>query len=163
MGLIKLIRTNVRIVKVMNSCDRKQFIELIDEMIDRPDVFRRRRYIWNIIRGRDYYKMLSYYVSQCLLTGDDRQFEKAETMTQMVMETEPNPDVRKHFIWAIMKTVPILTITTIQYASDAKILSLLRSEKNLLVDDALQPFLVRIRELESECTNLRSICELEDV
>lgn len=162
MNPIKIIRMNIRIIKVMNSCDRKQFTELIDEMINRPDVFRKRYYIWNVIRGRDYYKMLSYYVIKCLQSREDEDYVKAETMIQMVMDTESDLAVRKHFIWAVMKEVPLLTITTIQYASEAKILSLLNSNKELIVDDALKPFITKIKELKIECNALNALTTLQE-
>lgn len=162
MNPLNIIRMNIRIIKVMNSCDRKQFTQLIDEMIDHPNVFRKRYYIWNIIRGRDYYKMLSYYVIQCLQSKEDEDYTKAETIIQMVMDTEHDLAVRKHFIWAIMKEVPLLTITTIQYASEAKILSLLDSNKELIVDDALKPFVDKIKELKIECSALNALSKLTE-
>lgn len=153
----QIIRLNVKIIRVLNSCDRKTFEELVDEVIDQPKVFRKKYYVWNIVRGRDFYKMLAHYVTQEITrhiqqenpTPDIDRMTKAETIIQMVMDTAKTDAIKRNFIWAIMKQVPLLTVTTIQYASPDKIRNLLKLEHTLVMDQAITPFVNEIAELKA--------------
>lgn len=157
-----IIRLNVKIIRVLNSCDRKDFEALINEVIDQPNVFRKKYFIWNIVRGRDFYKMLAYYVIQQIEQQvlDDNEshdddvsyvgnhhINQAETIIHMVMETAKTETIKKNFIWAIMKQVPILTTTTVQYASAEKIRSILKSGKTIVMDSSIKPFIDEVVEL----------------
>lgn len=159
MNPIRIIKLNLRIISVLNSCDRKTFEKLINEVIDNPKVFRSKLYVWNIVRGRDFYKMLSHYVIEQFENNNDdpTKNNKVETIINMVMDTAKSEAIKRNFIWAIMKQVPLLTATTIQYASREKIHSILNSDKTIYTDDALAPFVEeiallhkRIKDLEDE-------------
>ena len=158
MNLIRIIKLNLRIISVLNSCDRKTFEKLINEVIDNPKVFRSKLYVWNIVRGRDFYKMLSHYVIEQFENNNDdpTKNNKVETIINMVMDTAKSEAIKRNFIWAIMKQVPLLTATTIQYASREKVISLLRSDKVLFTDPAIDPFVTEVYELRKQ------IKELED-
>lgn len=160
--MFRCIRLNAQIISVLNTCDRKKFEALIDSVIDQPKVFRSKLYVWNWIRGRDFYKMLAHYVVKNIESGyqsgdAENTTVKSEVILQMVLETAKDPAVRRNFIWAIMKQVPLLTVDTIQYASREKIISLLQSDKVLITDPYLGAFVEeigrlrdRIRTLEDE-------------
>lgn len=161
---MNVISLNIRIIRVLNSCDRKQFESLISEVISRPRVFRSKLYVWNIIRGRDFYKMLAHYVVSELSNSDSSEvhYANAETIIKMVMDTAKSEEIKKSFIWAVMKQVPLVTATTIQYASHDKIVSLLQSDKVLITDDCISPFVdeiarlrSRVKDLEDELTATR--------
>lgn len=113
--------------------------------------FVQKRFLWNIIRGKDYYKMMSYHVIQ-MLEGKDPigDMNDANWIIHMVLVTTKNEEVCKSFIWNIMKSVPLLTIDTIKYASDEKIKSILRSDKDIICDEHVTPFLSEIKALKAQ-------------
>ena len=157
---INWIKINLKMIHVMNSCDRKEFEVLVDSLIGSKKFFYSKRYIWNIIRGRDYYKMLSHYVVE-KITSDLSNIDKdAEWIIQMVMDTAKSEDIKRNFIWAIMKQIPLLTVTTIQYASPKKIESLLSSSKQLIADDAILPFILEISDLKNQVKLLEEQLEI---
>ena len=102
--------------------------------------------------------MLSHYVIEQFENNNDdpTKNNKVETIINMVMETAKSEAIKRNFSWAIMKQVPLLTATTIQYASREKVISLLRSDKVLFTDPAIDPFVTEVYELRKQ------IKELED-
>lgn len=156
MVISKTVKLNLRIIKVLNSCDRKQFLSLINDVSESPgmDIFTKKRYIWNHVRGKDFYKMIAYYIVQsynsCIEEGDKNVLQKTEELLKVILETTKDESIRKSFIWNIMKQIPLLTMDTIQYASPEKIHSLLSSDKNIIVDNALAPFVEEVRMLRNQ-------------
>ena len=162
--MIKLIIINLAIIKVLNSCDRKAFITLVDQYLNDKlfNVFYKKWYLWNIVRGRDYYKMLSHYVITKLqdTIDPDSSQARAEFIINMVIETAKTEKIKKSFIWAIMKQIPLLTAITIQYASPEKIKSLLYSDKILITDTAITPFVMTVSELRRQVSELEKQLEV---
>lgn len=162
--MIKLIIINLAIIKVLNSCDRKAFITLVDQYLNDKlfNVFYKKWYLWNIVRGRDYYKMLSHYVITKLqdTIDPDSSQARAEFIINMVIETAKTEEIKKSFIWAIMKQIPLLTAITIQYASPEKIKSLLYSDKILITDTAITPFVMTVSELRRQVSELEKQLEV---
>lgn len=164
MGPFGWFKFNIRILRVLNSCDRKSFEALVDEALDiYPKLLSSRWYLWNVVRGRDYYKMMAHYVVTRAQT-DDR--EKCETILRIVLHTTKDEAVRRNFIWAIMKQVPLLTIDTVPYASREKIQSILRSDKFAITDEAISPFVrevidlrLQIKDLEEQVSALTAMLE----
>lgn len=162
--MIRLIMINVAIIKVLNSCDRKAFVSLIDQYLGAGqfNVFYKKWYLWNIVRGRDYYKMLSHYIITKLqdTIDPDTSQARAEFIINMVIETAKTEEIKKSFIWAIMKQIPLLTAITIQYASPEKIKSLLYSDKILITDTAITPFVMTVSELRRQVSELEKQLEV---
>ena len=95
------------------------------------------------------------------ITADLSNINKdAEWVIQMVMDTAKSEDIKRNFIWAIMKQIPLLTVTTIQYASPKKIESLLSSSKQLIADDAILPFILEISDLKNQVKLLEEQLEI---
>ena len=176
MGLFRVIKLNAKIVSVLNSCDRKRFEALIDEVLNIPRIFTSKLYVWNWIRGRDFYKMLAHYVivniENCHSPGDITYEEQpsnpytmdhAERVLQMVLTTASDESVKKNFIWAITKRIPLLTADTISYLSQEKIYSLLRSDKVLITDGAINPFVTEIYNLRKQIKDLEDQLEVSDL
>ena len=163
---IKIIKLNLRIISVLNSCNRAAFEELVDEFIGQSKIFRSKWYIWNIVRGKDFYKMLSHYVVEKTTNPEKKNHASAEWVVRMMAETTKDQVVLDHFVWAILKQVPLLTVVTIQYASEEKIHSILNSDKTIYTDDALAPFVEeiallhkRIKDLEDEVEAFKLMSE----
>ena len=47
---------NFRYIRVINSCNWNDFVVLMDDILTLQSPFRLKRYIWNIIRGKTFYK-----------------------------------------------------------------------------------------------------------
>lgn len=159
MNPMKWFRLNIKIISVLNSCDRKQFEALIDEVISQPKVFYSKRYVWNIIRGRDFYKMLAHYVVEKISDPEKRSYDDVQRILQMVEDTEKNEAVRRNFVWAIMKQVALLTTVTIKYANEEKIKSILSSNKIIYADDSIKPFIAEIKRLHIQIDELEEQIE----
>lgn len=156
---IKTIKLNLRIISVLNSCNRAAFEELVDEFIGQPKIFRSKWYIWNIVRGKDFYKMLSHYVIEKTINPEKKDHSAAEWIIRIVAETTKDQSVLNHFVWAILKQVPLLTMVTIQCASKEKIHSILNSDKTIYTDDALAPFVEEVLMLHKRIDDLEDEVE----
>lgn len=57
---------NLAYIQAVNKCDRQTFLQLFHDAMEMElkGLFIRKRYIWNWIRGKDFYKNLAYYVVQ---------------------------------------------------------------------------------------------------
>ena len=66
------------------------------------------------------------------------------------MNTEPNESVRKSFVWNITKSVPILTVDTIQYMSAERITNIVQSDEKIIFDDHLCPIMQEIIRLKKD-------------
>ena len=66
-----------------------------------------------------------------------------------------------------MKNAPILSMELIPYASPEKIHNFLTTDKEVIVDDTLQPFVQEIRDLQAKIQNLeqlnQALQELNDI
>lgn len=154
-GPIGWVAYNLRILRVLNSCDRKVFEAMVDEALHtNPKVLSSKKYLWNIVRGRDYYKMMSHYVVTAFQADNDTKRDDAEQIIQIVLKTTKDASIRRNFIWAIMKQIPLLTVDTIQYTSREKILSILRSDKYAITDEAVNPFVSEIVDLKLQVKDL---------
>lgn len=187
MNVLKILKLNLRIIQVMNSCDRKQFISLLDDVIDIPGIFRKKYYIWNIIRPRDMYKMIAFWVigryekyqndmkdpiALARTLGLDFDGDVAtpmqiaivyllpiEMMIKEILETTKSDNIKRTFIWNIMKACPILTVDTIRYASPEKIKNLLTGDKDLICDAFLTPIVDVIMEYRDHIKAYQAIME----
>ena len=178
MGLKNFIEINRRIIATYNSCDMKAFSRLIDDLLEQSNAekyFTKKWYVWNVIRPKDYYKCMAEYVINCItkvlnppkedmdlfnhISPDsdealrhynEHYMSRADYIIKMVLETTKDAEIRKSFIWKIMKKVPLLTIDTIQYASPEKIHSLLTGNKDIVSDDYMRPVIKVITEYREQ-------------
>ncbi|MCM1295062.1 MAG: hypothetical protein NC311_05925 [Muribaculaceae bacterium] len=155
---------NARYIRVINSCNWNDFVALMDDILDLDQPFRKKRYIWNVIRGKTFYKELSHYViGYCervmsgTLDGNRHKMNDIEMLIHEIVTTEKSERALKSFIWAITKKIPLLTIDTIPYMSAERITNILLGEKTVLNDATLEPFidpLVDLRNQVAELTNM---------
>lgn len=168
MGLIKAVKEavkwNTRYVKVINSCDWNGFVVFMDDLTRLDHAFRQKRYLWNIIRGKTFYKDLSHYVIkrvEMLIAGDiynsDEWMNKIEMILHEVVTTEKSERALKGFIWAVTKKVPLLTVDIIPYMSGDRVTNILMSEKQVLNDSSLDPFIKTVTDLRKQITDLTGI------
>lgn len=172
MGILSTWKLNRRIVYVFNSCNMQKFMSLLDDVINIPGIFRKKRYIWNLIRPRDMYKLTAHWIvekckyaqSDAYIGNRERAMDHVEYVMKEILATTPDFKIRQSFVWNIMKQVPMLTVDTIQYASTEKILSILRSDKTVITDSALKPFMHEVKTLRDQLTSMTEAYEsLTDV
>ena len=136
------IRWNLRYIRIINSCDRGAIRGLFSELLELEGAFTRRRYLWNWIRGRDFYvNLANMVVDEVRDLINDRSDDPLASMAlveriiRMVMETERSEKVRRSFIWNITKHAPLLTLDTVKYMSAERLLNQLTNENTQIVTD----------------------------
>ena len=151
--MIQWIKDNLRMIRVMNSCDYQEFAYLISDLLKRPECnkfFLSKMYVWNRIRPRDFYKMTAMYVIEKIRIAQEESsssaFAEAELIIKLILKSTKQYQIRKSFIWNIMKKCPLITVDTIQYASDEKIHYLLTGDKPIICDDIMKPIIDVIME-----------------
>lgn len=151
MGFLSL---NIQYIRSVNACKYKELSEFFLNLLDVPKAFTSKRYIWNWIRGKDFYKTISLITinlaKDFLQHGTEENLVKIERFIRIVMSTEPNESVRKSFVWNITKSVPILTVDTIQYMSAERIANIVQSDEKIIFDDHLCPIMQEIIRLKKD-------------
>lgn len=159
---------NLAYIQAVNKCDRQTFLQLFHDAMEMElkGLFIRKRYIWNWIRGKDFYKNLAYYVVQQVkdALGDgscnrDTILERVEKLIHEVLASEKRHDVRKSFIWNITKQVPLITIDTIGYMSEERVTNMLRSDKSILCDAAFGPFIKELIDLKGKLKDAEEVID----
>lgn len=138
---------NRKILTTMNECNRNSFYTLLDEVSNIPNIFRSKRYIWNWIRTRDFYKMCAEWIAYNVEEHKEPNIPIDHgSVIHEILDTTSNEKIRKTFVWNLLKRAPILTCDTIRYASNDKIRSILQSDI-IYTDEHIKPFLEEIRDL----------------
>lgn len=145
MGLVRIVKTNLAIIRALNSGNQATCIRLIHELITRSEkevrsIFTKKWYIWNIIRGKDFYKLMSRYVIQQvrLYQGDPTEVSAlvtGELAIHLVMATEPRDQIKREFVKAIERDIRIMTVELLPYITDERIDSILNDPIGVLMDD----------------------------
>lgn len=151
----KIVKLNLRYIEAINSGDRRPFLSLLEELLNIDHAFTKKYYIWNIIRGREFYKNLSYYVVSLAkevlnetLGDPDSAMDRIEQVIHIVMETENRKNVRQSFVWNITKQVPLITLDTLRYMDAERVINILQSEKRVLNDSPMDPIIREIIRLK---------------
>lgn len=125
--------------------------------IQQKKIFNSKRYIWNIIRPRDFYRMASIWVTDRI---NDDELAQAEKMIKLVLSSTSNESACKNFIWVITKRCPLLTEDTIRYMSPEKIHSLLSGDKELICDQVMRPIVDEVMNLRTRIESLEVLNDL---
>lgn len=148
-----LLRVNLDYIKAVNKCDEAAFQKFMTELIvsrqteDRvKKLFTQKRYIWNIIRGKDFYKLMAKYVIRVMQMGNS--MEEGSAIYDFIINSTKSINVKAHFTKAIMKDVPFLTLTSIQYMSEQRLQQILNDMSFVYVDPMLAPFIERIERAQ---------------
>lgn len=154
---MNLIRTNLMIVRTINSCDKDEFKTCIDQVWKIPGIFSRKRYLWNIMRGRDFYRMMSWYITELIHNNSDDgdTFQQVEFIIGEILSTTKSEKTKQSFIRNLTKSVPLLTVDTIQYIPSERIRSILKSGSIAYIDKHLLPFMEEIIECRHQCEILK--------
>lgn len=146
---MNFIQVNKLIMKAINSQDKNVFCEVMDTLMnaDVKGLFVKKRYLWNIIRPRDIYKLMTYWIE--INIKDENIAQRINIMHELLLNTK-DIKIRKSFVWGLMKRVNLLTIHTIEYTSEEKIKNIVGKlgvpDQDVYADDILLPLLVSVRE-----------------
>lgn len=164
MGLKSVIVMNLKIIKAINSCERSQYTPLLDEILDMPEskmwkVFTKKYYLWNIMRGKDFYKSLAQYAVDKLSSRKDTDMNKGDLAIRIGIKTANKDKDRKVFVKSIQRVVPILTIDTLRYTSTERIEQMLSDPEGVIADDKIRIIFNYVSDLKSQMSALQSIVE----
>lgn len=146
---MNFIQVNKLIMKAINSQDKNIFCEVMDTLMDSDvkGLFVKKRYLWNIIRPRDIYKLMTYWIE--INIKDEKISQRINIMHELLLNTK-DIKIRKSFVWGLMKHVNLLTIHTIEYTSEEKIKNIVGKlgvpDQDVYADNILLPLLVSVRE-----------------
>lgn len=164
---MNFIQVNKLIMKAINSQDKNVFCEVMDTLMDAnvKGLFVKKRYLWNIIRPRDIYKLMTYWIE--INIKDEKISQRINIMHELLLNTK-DIKIRKSFVWGLMKRVNLLTIYTIEYTSEEKIKNIVGKlgipDQDVYADNILLPLLISVREqfdlYKAEIEVLNSMIEL---
>jgi len=147
--IMNFIQVNKLIMKAINSQDKNVFCEVMDTLMNAgvKGLFVKKRYLWNIIRPRDIYKLMTYWIE--INIKDEKIGQRINIMHELLLNTK-DIKIRKSFVWGLMKRVNLLTIHTIEYTSEEKIKNIVGKlgvpDQDVYADNILLPLLVSVRE-----------------
>lgn len=165
MKIRMIFKINKRLLAAFNSCDQTNQMKVIDDIMqmeesDITKVFQKKYFIWNILRGKDFYKVMARYIINSVQDGN---VAVAVNVLRHSLVTAENDDIRRAFVKSIMRAVPLITIETVMYASKERLDALLASAQldNAIVGQELLPFVNRIRELNESATTLQDLVDMQ--
>lgn len=166
------LQLNWKYIQVINKCSNRDLRNFYDEIQDLSGAFTKKRYIWNLIRGKTFYINMAQFIvdtirqiaktvreSECpeLFATENDTLDEMNQLIKDILNSESDPEVRKFFIWSIGKHLPLLTVETVQYLSPDRITNILTNGKDVIYDTQMKPLIDEIIALRSECDTLRSI------
>ena len=158
-------------IQAVNSDDGEQLNYFFDEACDEDlAFFTRKRYIWNIIRGKEFCRILADWVvdwyrraSEDYERGDEIM-EKVLCLLHNVMYTLNSWDnqdkIKRSLIWKITKYAPILTVDTLPYISEERLIHILDSDKWIVTDQAMKPVVEYNAKLKVDLATARASVDL---
>lgn len=148
------IKTNLDYIKAVNSCNIETFHNFMTTLIVKNEsaervrkLFSSKKYIWNILRGKDFYKLMALYIVKIMSFESSR--EEGSALYDYVIETTKSEEVKKSFTKAIMKSTPFLTVTSIRYMSEQRLIQIISDFEFVYVDAYLSPFTDQIDTLRN--------------
>ena len=154
--MFQAIKLNIQYIKALNSCNISVIHDFLFDMLQRVSLkkaFKRKRYIWNFTRGKDFYKTLAQFISSYLLMDKTKEF--AVKVYDEVINSTQSDEIKKAFTKAITKHTPFLTATSIQYMSVQRLEAIANQTDSLVyIEPMLKPLINRINQLEDEIGTL---------
>lgn len=148
---MNFLTVNKLILKAINSQSKETFCMVMEKLVRNKvtGLFTKKRYLWNIIRPRDMYKMIAYWIETNI--SDRELFNERIRLMHELIESTKDEKIRKSFVWGLLKRVNLLTVYTIQYASQDKINNIVAklavTTDLIYVDETLYPLVYSYRQL----------------
>lgn len=165
------IQWNWKYIRVVNGCDNGKLQALYADISKLPGAFIRRRYIWNLLRGKTFYiNAASYVIENVELAktsidlNPDHQMDDAtnqlmndtNTFIRELLASEPNEQVKRSFVWRITKHAPLITSDILPYMGAERVKIILNGDW-AINDQALSPIIDIITELRTSNDTLREM------
>lgn len=165
------IQWNLKYIRTINSCDNGKLQAFYAELSELSGALTRKRYIWNIIRGKTFYINAANYVIENVNLAKlgidthpehkmdeetDRLMIHTRSFIKDIIASEKDEAVRRSFIWRIGKHVPFLTTDMLPYLSKERVKNILDGDW-IINDTALEPFIAEIRELRATNESLKDM------
>ena len=146
------VKWNLLYIRAVNSYDREALSRLFDEGCDHPEFFVRKRYIWNIIRGKEFCRIFAEWIIEWYRAAESGRvgWEVMDTVVDLFnrfMVTETHDNIKRSLVWKVTKIVPLLTVHTVPYISGERLTHIMESGKHCVTDGVIRPFMDRIVEL----------------
>lgn len=155
------ISLNLEYIRAVNAGNDAEVIRFFDRISDDKRYFTKKRYIWNIIRGKEFCRIVANWVIEWYRissTRDDGTTAMCDVLNVLhwIMTSENHERVKKSLVWKITKDAPILTIDTLPHVSPERLINILNSDRWIVTDDALRPIINGYIELELELASAKS-------
>ena len=148
---MNIIKRNIAYIKSINSCDLTTCTEFFRKLVvedETPEkvekLFTSKMYLWNILRGKQFYKTMSYFISS--IFDDYDAIEEGVKIYEYIVNTASSDDIRKAFTTSVMKKHPFLTLTSIRYSSYNRIADVISTRSWIFVDNYVKPIADYIAE-----------------
>lgn len=161
------IKWNLWYIRSVNCDDEEGLYDFFDAGCDQKGFFTRKRYIWNIIRGKLFCQYFASWAIQwykriiegCIDIDAYCQTVEATLVEAIhrVMASEQQENIKRSLVWKITKQAPILTIDTIPYISKDRLYHLLDSDKYIIADAAMKPIVDYCRQKSVETDTARAL------
>ena len=124
--------------------------------------FKKKRYLWNLIRGRGFYTAFGNWIRLVLKDyetwmGNSTAVDNALGLIHDLAGHDRDKKAFKSFAWNLTKTCPILTLDLAPVLSEERIQHILRSKDIIFTDDATKPFVDEIMNLRRTIMNMKEI------
>ena len=158
-------------IKAVNSDDGELLNQFFDDACDEDiTFFTKRRYIWNIIRGKEFCRILADWVidwyRRALDDYDhcDDIMDRVVTLLHNVMYTlnewSDQDKIKRSLVWKITKYAPILTVDTLPYISEERLIHIIDSDKWIVTDSAMRPIVNYNAKLKVDLASLQVSVDL---
>lgn len=161
---MKFLTLSCKYITTINKCDMAEMYKFFLEIITIPGAFTKKCYLWNIVRGKDFYKCASDFVVREMAQLDmahpdvdtKLHVDNMELMINGILDSTSNEAIRKSFVWNVTKKVPILYSVMLPYMSYERIQNILKND-NVLIDDTLQALVDVIKDQRRQIDELNGI------
>ena len=160
--MVSCWKLNRMYIDAVNSDDTEEINRFFDTVSEDERYFTRRRYIWNLIRGKEFCRLVAewsidWYRRASVLdkTGNIAMLDVVRTL-HWIMSTETHEKIKRSLVWKITKYAPIVTIDTVPYISPERIRNILNSDRWIVTDVAMEPIVNGYSELLLDLTNTKA-------
>ena len=159
--MVSCWKLNRTYIGAVNADDTEEINRFFDTVSEDERYFTRRRYIWNLIRGKEFCRLVAEWVIDWYKRSsvmDDGNVAMADVIRVLhwIMSTERHEKIKRSLVWKITKYAPIVTIDTVPYISPERIQNILNSDRWIVTDNAMAPIVKSYAEMVLDLTNTKA-------
>lgn len=157
------IQWSIRYIRVLNSCDNGKLCAFYRDIATLPGAFKKKRYIWNVIRGKTFYINAANYVTEnvglvkvsvdldpnhMMDETTDKLLSDTAIFIRDILQSEQNHRVQRSFVRHIAKNTKLVTLDMLPHLDRDRILKLLNGDW-VASDSYLEPLITTISSLRA--------------